>query len=120
MTTHSSAPQIQKFKRMLRCNLTGPEQKLWFHLRGRNLLEYKFRRQHGIGMYIVDFYCPEKKLVIEVDGDSHNTVAQKQKDRQRDQDLHRIGCVVLRFTNEQVLTDLEGVLLRVVEQLSRG
>ena len=58
-------------KRRLRSNMTGPETRQWSRLRARQLQGLKFRRQHGIGPYIADFYCPEQFLVIEVDGDSH-------------------------------------------------
>lgn len=57
----------------LRNNLTQAESRLWSKLKGRQIFDYKFRRQHGIGNYIVDFYCPVLKLVIEVDGESHFT-----------------------------------------------
>lgn len=68
-------------KRRLRSNMTGPETHLWLALRGRQLQGLKFRRQHGIGRYIVGFYCSERSLVIDVDGDSHADTDQIVKDR---------------------------------------
>ena len=88
-------PQYTTRRQELRNNATQPEQKLWATLRGKQL-GVKFRRQHGIGHYIVDFYCPERKLVIEVDGDSHYTEAAHLKDAQRDNYLQQLGLRVLR------------------------
>jgi len=68
-------------KRRLRSNMTGPETRQWSRLRARQLQGLKFRRQHGIGPYIADFYCPEQSLVIEVDGDSHADADQILKDQ---------------------------------------
>jgi very-short-patch-repair endonuclease len=67
--------------------MAGPEIRLWSRLRSRQLQGLKFRRQHGIGAYIVDFYCPEQSLVIEIDGDSHADTAQIVKDKQREKYL---------------------------------
>lgn len=101
-------PQYTARRQDLRNNLTHPEQKLWATLRGKQL-GVKFRRQHGIGHYIVDFYCPECKLVIEVDGDSHYTDAAQHKDAQRDYCLQQLGLRVLRFTNEEINQNMQGV-----------
>ena len=101
-------PQYTTRRQDLRNNLTQPEQKLWATLRGKQL-GVKFRRQHGIGHYIVDFYSPECKLVIEVDGDSHYTDAAQQKDAQRDAYLQQLGLRVLRFTNEEINHNMAGV-----------
>lgn len=101
-------PQYTARRQELRHNLTQPEQKLWATLRGKQL-GIKFRRQHGIGHYIVDFYCPERKLVIEVDGDSHYTDDAQQKDAQRDCYLQQLGIQVLRFTNDEINQNMQGV-----------
>lgn len=92
----------------LRNNATQPEQKLWAVLRGKQL-GVKFRRQHGIGHYIVDFYSPDSKLVIEVDGDSHYTNTAQQQDAQRDAYLRQLGLRVLRFTNQEINQNMAGV-----------
>ena len=97
-------------KRRLRSNLTGPERILWQKLRARQFLQLKFRRQHGIGPYIVDFYCPERSLVIEVDGDSHADARQIQKDRFRDEYLQTTGLTVVRYSNDEIVKNLAGVL----------
>ena len=110
-------PQYTQRRQDLRNNSTQPEQKLWAILRGKQL-GVKFRRQHGIGHYIVDFYSPECNLVIEVDGDSHFTDAAQQYDAQRDAYLQQLGLKVLRFRNDDVNQNIAGVyetIKRVVE-----
>ena len=92
----------------LRNNATIAEQQLWQVLRN-NQLGVKFRRQHGIGYYIADFYCPTLKLVLEVDGDSHFTEAAQQNDQIRDQYFQSLDIVVLRFTNQDVMQNLSSV-----------
>jgi very-short-patch-repair endonuclease len=101
-------PKYTKRRQELRTNATMPEQKLWALLRGKQL-GVKFRRQHGIGHYIVDFYCPECRLVIEVDGDSHYTEIAQKNDALRNSYLEQLGLRVLRFTNEQVNQNMAGV-----------
>jgi very-short-patch-repair endonuclease len=70
----------------------------------------KFRRQHGIGPYIVDFYCPEQSLVVEVDGESHGEEGQRQKDQRRERYLQSIGLRVVRYRNDDSMKNLDGVL----------
>jgi len=91
----------------LRKNPTDAERKLWAHLRLRQLGGYKFRRQHSLGPYIVDFICIEKKLIIEVDGGQHDD--NKFYDSKRDKWLENKGFRVLRFWNNEVLTYIENV-----------
>ena len=97
-------------RRELRSNMPRSEVILWSKLRGKQVLDTKFRRQHGIGPYIVDFYCQEKKLVIEVDGDSHFTPEAKEYDRLRQIYIESLGIRIVRFTNDDVDQNLEGVL----------
>lgn len=103
-------PSNRELKRRLRSEMTPAEKKLWFQLSSRQFQSLKFRRQHGIGPYIVDFYCPEKGIVIEVDGDTHASGDEKLKDRQREIYLQSLGLRVIRYTNEEVLKNLGGVL----------
>ena len=105
-------------KRRLRSNMTGPETRLWSRLRARQLQGLKFRRQHGIGPYIVDFYCPERSLVIEVDGDSHADADQILKDQLRDRYFQSLGLHVIRYINDDILKNLDGVLEDLVKRLS--
>lgn len=106
----------------LRHDPTYPEELLWSVLRGRQLDGLKFRRQHPIEPYVVDFYCADERLVVELDGKSHNDTAEY--DQQRSKYLADLGLTVLRVTNDDVLTNLDGVaagILRVVRlgRLSR-
>ena len=107
-------------KRRLRSNMTGPEARLWSRLRARQLQGLKFRRQHGIGPYIVDFYCPEQSLVIEVDGDSHADADQVVKDKQRETYLQSLGLRVIRYINDDIVKNLDGVLEDLAARLSSG
>ena len=93
---------------------TLAEDKLWEELRGKKL-GVKFRRQHIIDSFIVDFYCVEKALVVEVDGEIH--LSQVEKDSERDSVLVGLGCRVIRFSNEQVLQDVDRVLDIIKENL---
>lgn len=104
-------------KRRLRSNMTGPETRLWSRLRARQLQGLKFRRQHGIGPYIVDFYCPERSLVIEVDSASHADADQILKDQLRDRYFQSLGLHVIRYINDYILKNLDGVLENLAERL---
>jgi very-short-patch-repair endonuclease len=105
------------FRRKLRKSSTPHEIILWSRLR-RSQLGCKFRRQHSIGKYIVDFYCPEKRLIIELDGGQH---AEKQKDydKQRDEYLKNLGFKILRFWDSDINSNLESVLNRILEYLKQ-
>lgn len=105
------APSIQIRARELRQPQTPAEQKLWAVLRRKNLNGLKFRRQHPIGRFIVDFYCAEVKLVIEVDGESHDH--QVEYDALRTAWLEENGCRVIRFLNTDVLSRLEDVVVEI-------
>jgi very-short-patch-repair endonuclease len=96
--------------------MTVPERLLWQCLRGEQL-GVKFRRQHGIGDYIVDFYCSEKGFVVEVDGDSHFTDDAVAYDAVRDAFLMSLGLRVMRFTNQQVMHELESVCNMIRQHL---
>lgn len=100
----------------LRLKPTFAEEFLWKYLRKRQLLGFKFLRQHPVDRYIADFICYEVKLVIEVDGGIHST--QKERDDNRDQVLLSYGFHVLRFTNEEVLHQIDKVIGRIKTVLS--
>lgn len=95
---------------------TEAESVLWRYLSG-NKLGYKFRRQHIIDTYIVDFVCLQSKLVIEVDGKYHNQAEQKEWDEQRRRKLTELGFTVIRFTNEQVTCDIENTISSIKNHL---
>ncbi len=96
--------------RTLRKNATRPEQRLWFHLCGSKMNGYSFRRQHPVGPYILDFYCPVAKLAVELDGEQHGFAKGLAHDRARDEFLKRKDIRVLRFSNYQMKQSLESVL----------
>lgn len=95
--------------------LTPAERLLWERLRNHQLAGFKFRRQHPIGSFIVDFYCPAKHLAIEIDGDSHEE--QVAYDQKRTGILNKYRCRVIRFTNIQVHEDIEAVLSEIQKVL---
>jgi len=104
--------KYKKQRRSLRNNPTMPETLLWKHLRN-SAIGYKFRRQHSIGNYIVDFYCPKVSVVIEVDGYVHGEEKQRQKDVWRQKYIENQGIHVVRYTNEQILFDIDVVLQHI-------
>ncbi len=101
--------------RALRRRMTEAEQRLWYWLRGRRLLGCKFRRQHPVGPYIVDFACLEYGLVIELDGSQHLDAA---ADHVRDAFLKREGFTVMRFWNNEALSDTDKVCDAVAQWLA--
>lgn len=101
--------------RELRGNPTEAEQLVWRHLRLKQLDGYRFRRQHPIGTYIVDFFCFEKSLVIEIDGGHHTE--QTEYDDARTSWLEANGCTVLRFWNSQILNEIDAVLEAILKEL---
>jgi len=100
----------KRLRQYLRNTASDAERLLWSSLKGSQLLGYKFRRQQGIGQYVVDFYCPSKKVVIEIDGATHWTEEELRKDRKRQDTIEALGIRVLRFTNDDVYKNKEGVL----------
>ncbi len=100
--------------RVLRRQLSPPEARLWCCLRGGQLNGRKFRRQHPIGPYILDFYCPAARLAIEVDGQGHDHSEQMAHDRRRTVWLHGQGLRVVRLAAEDVRVNLDGVLAFIV------
>ncbi|MBZ0204142.1 MAG: excinuclease ABC subunit UvrC [Ignavibacteria bacterium] len=103
-------PYQKEKARALRKKETKAENKLWQALRNKKAGNFKFRRQHPIGYYIVDFYCDEKHLIIEIDGSIHDLPDNKEYDANRQTELENIGYKIVRFTNDAVLNDIESVL----------
>jgi len=103
----------------LRQEQTTSEKLLWLHLKNRQILEELFRRQYNIDYYIVDFYCHKLKLIIEVDGDIHDLKEVKEHDEKREIYLKRNNYHVIRFTNEQVLFELEKTLIEITNQIMK-
>ena len=102
--------QLKQSARTLRVGMTDAEQKLWFYLRRKQVRGLQFYRQKPLLNFIVDFYCPAAKLVIELDGSQHAELDHQQKDQRRDNLLKELGLLVLRFDNRQVLMEMDSVL----------
>ncbi len=103
-------PELKSLARNLRSNMTEAERVLWKYIRKKQIKGYQFLRQRPIGNYIVDFYCPKAKLVIEVDGGQHYREEGMEADRKRDSYFRGQGLKILRFSNIDVLRNSEGVL----------
>lgn len=108
-------PNVERARR-LRADQTDAEQKLWRHLRNRQLQGWKFRRQHEVDRYITDFACPDAALVVELDGSQHGE--QMAYDAARTRKLESMGYRVLRFWDNDALTNIEGVLEVILEALA--
>ncbi|MFM6835361.1 MAG: endonuclease domain-containing protein [Dolichospermum sp.] len=107
--------KLKPLARQMRTEATLAEKQLWQRLKNKQLLGFKFRRQQVIDRFIVDFYCHEVKLVIEVDGEIHNYT--QVEDAIREEFLESLGLRVVRFKNEDVLFRIEGVLEEIVQWL---
>ncbi len=102
---------LKEYRKSLRNNSTAAEAELWTYLKNRQLENRKFRRQHSIGNYIVDFYCPEERLIIEVDGAVHYLKEQRESDKERDEVLRGMNFTILRLKNKDILHNVQEVLL---------
>jgi very-short-patch-repair endonuclease len=111
-------PKLKDNARQLRQNLTDSELCLWRRLRGKQLAGVQFYRQKPIGRYIVDFYAPKGKLVIEIDGSQHLEAPQAAKDRERDEYLGSLGLTVLRINGRQVLKETEAVMELIFQTIT--
>ena len=113
----ANTPENKDQRKSLRNHMTSAEVVLWQYLRGRKLGGYKFRRQQGIGPFILDFYCQEINLCVEVDGNSHDH--KYQYDEQRSLFLMKQGIKVIRFSNDQIFANIDWVIkeiLRIAEE----
>ena len=109
---------LKQLSRQLRENMTDAERHLWAKLRMKQLKGYQFYRQKPIGDYIVDFFCPKAKLIIEVDGSQHFVNETIEYDRIREEYVSSLRLKVLRFTNAEVLKHVEGVVERIEEEMN--
>lgn len=108
-TVYKSNNEFTTSARTLRKKSTSSEYRLWTYLRDKRL-GYKFRRQYPIGRYILDFYCVERKLAVELDGGQHTSEMHKRYDKQRTLFLNNYGITVIRFWDNEVLSDTDTVL----------
>jgi len=115
---HGNAkPSVYENAKDLRKKQTEAEEKLWQNLRDRKLGNLKFRRQHPFENFILDFYCHEKKLCIEADGGIHNEREVMDYDENRTRVLHENGITVLRFSNEEIITNTDVVLRKIMSYI---
>jgi len=114
-------PPINKEKlekcKTLRKNSTPQEIIVWSRLRAKRFHNLKFKRQYPIGKYIVDFICLDKKLIVEIDGSQHKEESQERYDKERTKYLEKLGFKIIRFWNDEVNTNIEGVFLKIEEFL---
>ena len=113
--TQKVAKRKIELSREMRKNMTSAEKLLWNKVRNRKLMNMKFRRQQVIDGVVVDFYCDELKLCVEIDGEIHNTEENRYYDEQREEILRSRGLNVLRFSNDEVLKDINSVLKRIAD-----
>jgi very-short-patch-repair endonuclease len=106
-------PRLKQIARMLRNNMTAAETLLWSRLKNKQLFRYDFHRQKPIDEFVVDFFCPKLLLAIEIDGDSHDGKLEKDDHRQREIEKFRVRF--LRFPDEEVKKNLDGVLDAIVD-----
>ena len=108
---------LKQLARELRKNMTDAERRLWSKIRRKQLKQYQFYRQKNIGEYIVDFYCPAAKLIVEIDGGQHYSNEYHAKDKARDKFLNDLGFRVLRFSNNDALKNIEEVVDTIYKHL---
>jgi very-short-patch-repair endonuclease len=106
--------------RNLRKNQTDAEKKLWSILRNRQLYGVKFRRQFPVGRYILDFYSPEYRIGIEADGGQHYTNTGRTKDDIREKELLKYGITILRFSDRDILNNIEGVCKVIINKIKES
>ena len=117
MPEYFNRREEKHLRRRLRNNMPPAEVVLWSKLRGKQLLGRKFRRQFSVGPYCLDFYSPEIRLAIELDGDSHFTEVAKRSDYERQAWIESFGIRFLRFTNTDIYENLDGVLDAIVQAI---
>jgi very-short-patch-repair endonuclease len=102
----------------LREHMTPAEVILWTRLRDRKIFDVKFRRQHPAGIYILDFYCHECRLAVEIDGEIHDIADIHENDLNRTEELKQYGIKILRFSNDDIFSDLDSVMSKIKANLT--
>lgn len=110
--------ELEVNRKKLRHNMTDAEILLWSKIKNKQLAGYRFRRQHSIGPYIADFYCPKLKLVIELDGGQHNLEENIAYDKERTAYLNALNIKVIRYWNNEVLNNINGVLEDLINKIT--
>ena len=112
----NAGPGVFHYARIMRKNPTDAEEKLWLYLRN-NQTGFKFRRQHPLYNYVVDFYCHSLRLAIEIDGGIHEDEEQKSKDLEKANEILNLGIYLIRFSNEQVMFDSDEVMNQILSTI---
>ncbi len=118
MTSFFNHPKLKERRRQLRSEQTDSEKTLWKSLKNKQLEGFRFLRQFSVGPYILDFYCPEKRLGVEVDGGHHAEIKSEEYDVNRSEVLKMYNIKILRFWNNEVLNNVSGVLEEIFRELS--
>ena len=113
-----SNSSLKPLRQSLRFSQTDAERFLWSHLRGSQIHGLRFLRQYSVGTYILDFYCPSIQLAIELDGGQHNDISGMEADQKRTAFLEEKGIRVLRFWNNDVFTNIHGVLEKIQYEIT--
>jgi len=108
---------LKSRRRVLRRNPPSPEIIVWNTVRNRQIDGCKFKRQYSVGRFVIDFSVPNLKLAVEIDGDTHYKESEQEKDRHRQQYLEKLGIKFLRFTNQDINENLNGVVERIREYI---
>jgi len=114
---YGATPNTFDKAKLLRNNMTEAEKILWDLLKNRSVFKVRFRRQHPIGIFIVDFYCHEYKLAIEIDGEIHLKNEVIEYDDGRSHDIEKYGIKILRFTNNEVFTDPKKIINEILKTM---
>ncbi|MDD5043462.1 MAG: endonuclease domain-containing protein [Patescibacteria group bacterium] len=114
------SPKLKNASKALRGNMTKTEIILWSKIKNKQINGLQFYRQKPLGKYIVDFYCPTKKLIIEIDGGQHFDKDNIIKDAEREKYLKQSGLKILRFTNLDIFYNMEGVIGKIMRETEEG
>ena len=106
-------------RQQLRNHMPDAEVLLWMQLKGRQVLGFKFRRQYSVGPFVIDFYCPQLRLGVELDGDSHFAVGAADRDQHRQRYIESFGIRVIRYVNTDIYENMDGVLENLVGEMER-
>lgn len=120
MDRYANHPELNAIRVDLRNHATPAERALWQMLKGRRLAGRKFRRQHSVRRFVVDFYCPSERLAVEVDGGVHEDPARAEADGARQRALEALGIRVVRVRSAEVLTTPDVVLARIAQAFGEG
>lgn len=115
MTEIFNKKELRERRQVLRRNMTQPEIVLWMKLKRKQIDGHRFRRQYSVASYVMDFYCPDLRLAIEIDGASHDRPNAKEYDQEREEQINQLGITIIRFTNSQIETKLEEVMQYIRE-----